>query len=141
MRVEVQRVGLSSALRLAAFTSLGALLTSACAAGTNEGGDESMPEATGVVSYELVSNVPRCDNKRIGQVFFVPREEITLREGTAAEITAREESSETYYREKADSKVKTGYGMEHSPHYIRRSRQQQTASEQPKVGSPSETSA
>jgi SEC-C motif len=63
----------------------------------------------------------------IGQVVFVPREEITLREGTAAEIEARLKSAETFYREKTSTKLKTPYGLEYSPHYSRTSRQQNKA--------------
>jgi hypothetical protein len=60
----------------------------------------------------------------IGQALFVPREEVTFRDGTEAEIAARTQSSATFFHEKADAKVKTGYGLEHSPHYLRKSRQQ-----------------
>ena len=63
----------------------------------------------------------------IGQVFFVPREEIVLRDGTEAEIAARFQASETFYNEKSASKVKTPYGFEYSPHYHRTSRRQNTA--------------
>ena len=55
----------------------------------------------------------------IGQVFFVPREEVTLRDGTEVEMAARLQASETFYNEKAKSKVKTPYGLEYSPHYHR----------------------
>ena len=60
----------------------------------------------------------------IGQVIFVPREEITLRDGTEAEMAARQQASEVFYNEKAASKVKTPYGLEYSPHYLRTSRRQ-----------------
>ena len=63
----------------------------------------------------------------IGQVFFVPREEITLRDGTEAEIAARSQASETFYNEKAATKVKTQYGLEYSPHYLRTSRLENAA--------------
>jgi hypothetical protein len=66
-------------------------------------------------------------NLPIGQVFFVPRQEITLREGTEEEIAARGKSTEEFFREKSASKVKTAYGLEHSPHYLRKSRQQNEA--------------
>jgi hypothetical protein len=59
----------------------------------------------------------------IGQVVFVPREEITLRDGTEEEAAARFQASEAFFREKAASKVKTSYGLEYSPHYQRTSRQ------------------
>jgi hypothetical protein len=59
----------------------------------------------------------------IGQVMFVPREEITLRDGTEAEIAARLESSTAFYSEKVSSKIRTPYGLEYSPHYQKSSRQ------------------
>jgi hypothetical protein len=65
----------------------------------------------------------------IGQVIFVPREEITLRDGTEAEMAARQQASETFYNEKAASKVKTPYGLEYSPHYHREARRQNAAYE------------
>ena len=68
-------------------------------------------------------------NLPIGQAFFVPREKITLRDGTADEIAARQKSSEAFFADKATAKVKTGYGLEHSPHYLRKSRQQNAAPE------------
>jgi len=76
----------------------------------------------------------------IGQVFFVPREEITFRDGTEAEIAARHKSSETFYREKAASKVKTPYGLEYSPHYLRTSRLQNTSSGARQADLPAERS-
>jgi hypothetical protein len=63
----------------------------------------------------------------IGQVFFVPREEITLRDGTEEEGTARLQTSATFFREKAASKLKTPYGLDYSPHYLRTSRLQNAA--------------
>jgi hypothetical protein len=65
----------------------------------------------------------------IGQVFFVPREEITFRDGTQEEIAARHESSQAFYDEKARTKVKTAYGVEYSPLYHRTSRQVKATSE------------
>ena len=65
----------------------------------------------------------------IGQVFFVPREEITLRDGTEAEAAARFEASEIFYHAKAASRVKTPYGLEYSPHYLRTSRRQNAVPE------------
>jgi len=58
----------------------------------------------------------------IGQVIFVPREEITFRDGTEEEIARRQQSSQAFYDEKASTKVKTPYGLEYSPHYQRTSR-------------------
>ena len=79
----------------------------------------------------------------IGQVLFVPREEITFRDATEAEIAARAQTSADFFRDKAAAKVKTGYGLEHSPHYLRKSRQQNTvapapASSAPTASAPSE---
>lgn len=67
-------------------------------------------------------------NLPVGQVLFVPRQEITLREGTEEEIAARTQSNTAFFREKAASKVKTPYGLEYSPHYLRRSRQENAPS-------------
>jgi hypothetical protein len=59
----------------------------------------------------------------VGQVIFVPREEITFRHGTQEEIAARHQSSQAFCEKKARAKVKTPYGLEYSPHYLRSSRQ------------------
>jgi hypothetical protein len=58
----------------------------------------------------------------IGQVFFVPRDEITLRDCTAEEQRAIDESAEKFSREKAAFKISTPYGLTYSPHYLRQSR-------------------
>ncbi len=68
-------------------------------------------------------------NLPIGQVLFVPREEITLRDGTEEEIAARQQSSQAFFDDKAAAKVKTAYGLEYSHHYLRKSRQQNAAPE------------
>ena len=65
----------------------------------------------------------------IGQVMFVPREEITFREGTEQEIAARHQSSQAFYDEKASMVVKTPYGVEYSPHYQRTSRRKSVTTE------------
>jgi hypothetical protein len=62
-------------------------------------------------------------NLLIGQVFFAPREKITLRDGAEDEIAVRQKSSEAFFDDKAAAKVKTAYGPEHSSHYLRKSRQ------------------
>jgi hypothetical protein len=59
----------------------------------------------------------------IGQVFFVPREEITMRDCTEQELGEIRKAKEEFFREKAASKVKTPYGLHYSPHYLRQSRQ------------------
>jgi hypothetical protein len=65
----------------------------------------------------------------IGQAFFVPREKVTLRDGTEDEIAKRHQSSQAFFDDKAAAKVKTAYGLEHSPHYLRKSRQQNAVPE------------
>jgi hypothetical protein len=63
----------------------------------------------------------------VGQVFFVPREEIKFVDGTEQEIAERRKTSQAFFDEKAATKIKTPYGLEYSPHYQRKSRQQQKA--------------
>ena len=58
----------------------------------------------------------------IGQVFFLPREDVTFRDCSAEEIEAIKKSAEQFAREKAAFKVNTPYGMQYSPHYLRQSR-------------------
>jgi len=58
----------------------------------------------------------------IGQVVFVPREEITLRDCTEAERETIRESQSQFSREKAAARITTPYGMQYSPHYLRQSR-------------------
>ena len=58
----------------------------------------------------------------IGQVFFVPREEITMRAATPEELTAFEASKQEFSRHKAASVQKTSYGLSYSPQYLRESR-------------------
>lgn len=64
-------------------------------------------------------------NLPIGQVFFVPREETTFRDGTEQEIEERQEASKAFYAEKATLKKKTPYGLEYSPLYQQKSREHQ----------------
>ncbi|HUU32872.1 MAG TPA: hypothetical protein VMW48_02350 [Vicinamibacterales bacterium] len=58
----------------------------------------------------------------IGQVVFVPREEIALVEGTEAERTAFQQSVSTFFLKKGEQKMTTAYGLSYSPHYLRESR-------------------
>ena len=60
----------------------------------------------------------------IGQVLFVPREKVVLRDVTDEEIAARRTAQEAFFREKAAVRQKTPYGLEYSPHYFRTSRLQ-----------------
>jgi hypothetical protein len=63
-------------------------------------------------------------NMPIGQVFFVPREEITMRDCTDEELGAIRKSQAEFFEEKAKSKISTPYGLQYSPHYSRQSRSQ-----------------
>jgi hypothetical protein len=58
----------------------------------------------------------------IGQVMFVPREEITMRDGTEAELASRFAAKKEFFTQKSASRVSTPYGMQYSPHYLRKSR-------------------
>jgi len=58
----------------------------------------------------------------IGQVFFVPRDEIAMRDCTAAELEAIRQSASQFSRDKAAHKQTTPYGMSYSPQYLRQSR-------------------
>ena len=62
----------------------------------------------------------------IGQVMFVPREEITMREVTDVELVAIRESQAEFERQKAAHKMTSAYGMTFSPHYLQRSRGQKS---------------
>jgi hypothetical protein len=62
----------------------------------------------------------------IGQVFFVPREQITMRPCTSEELKAIEESRQEFNRHKAASVQTTSYGLAYSPHYLRQSRAQKS---------------
>jgi hypothetical protein len=64
----------------------------------------------------------------IGQVFFVPREEITLRDCTAAELEAMSRADEEFNRGKAAAQVTTPYGIPYSPHYLKQSRSREKKS-------------
>ena len=59
----------------------------------------------------------------IGQVMFVPREDITFRDCTDDEQALIRESRANFFREKAAHRVKTPYGLQYSPHYLRKSRE------------------
>ena len=60
----------------------------------------------------------------IGQAMFVPREEVTFRDATDADLEARRAAREEFMREKSANRVKTPYGLYYSPHYLRQSRSQ-----------------
>jgi hypothetical protein len=60
----------------------------------------------------------------IGQVVFVPREEITLRDCNEEEVAAIRRSQVEFAQQKAAVRITTSLGLPHSPHYIRLSRSQ-----------------
>lgn len=60
----------------------------------------------------------------IGQVLFVPREEITMRDATAEEGEAFREAQRQFVVQKAAVAQKTSYGLTVSPFYLRQSRAQ-----------------
>lgn len=64
----------------------------------------------------------------IGQVLFVPREEVTLVAGTDAEGAAFQASAAAFFRDKAEHTTATAYGLQYSPHYLRESRRVRDAS-------------
>jgi hypothetical protein len=61
-------------------------------------------------------------NMPIGQVLFVPREDVSLRDGTPEEDAARRQVKEAFFRDKAATTLQTPYGLDYSPHYLRTSR-------------------
>jgi hypothetical protein len=72
--------------------------------------------------------IPGSHSLPIGQVFFVQREEITFRDCSEEELAAFRRSKEEFSREKAAHRVKTPYGLQYSPHYLRQSRAQKPTS-------------
>ena len=58
----------------------------------------------------------------IGQVFFMPREEILFRDATREELDAIGKSREEFGSKKATIRLTTPYGLSYSPHYLRESR-------------------
>ncbi len=62
----------------------------------------------------------------IGQVFFIPREEITMRDCTDDELKLIHESQENFARQKAAHTMTTAYGMTYSPHYAQKRREPKT---------------
>lgn len=61
----------------------------------------------------------------IGQVFFVPREEITMRECTEDELAEMKRADDEFSRGKAAARITTPYGIPYSPHYLKESRARQ----------------
>jgi len=67
--------------------------------------------------------IPGAHNLPIGQVVFVPREEVTMRECSKDERDAIYESMREFSREKAKVNQETPLGVSHSPLYSRRKRE------------------
>src|SRR5690606_667869 len=57
----------------------------------------------------------------VGQVFFVPREEVTLRDVTADALSVLRGTHEEVARHKLGHKLTTRYGLQYSPHYAQQS--------------------
>jgi hypothetical protein len=68
--------------------------------------------------------ISAAHNMPIGQVFFVPREEITMSDCTNEELVEIRRSKEEFVREKEAQKIMTPHGLSYSPHYLRQSRSQ-----------------
>lgn len=61
-------------------------------------------------------------NAPIGQVFFVPREDVTFRDASEEELSAIHAARAEFAGRKAAATVATPYGLQYSPHYARESR-------------------
>ena len=66
--------------------------------------------------------IPGSRNMPLGQVFFVPRESVTLRDCTEEEIAEIRASKQEFAREKAAATLSTPHGLQYSPYYARQSR-------------------
>jgi len=65
----------------------------------------------------------------IGQVCFVPREEITMRDCTKDELAALTQAQHEFSEHKAAAAQQTPYGFTYSPHYLRQSRARRSTEE------------
>jgi hypothetical protein len=61
-------------------------------------------------------------NMPVGQVFFVPRESVTMRDCTAEELAAIRESKREFARQKTAVTLPTPHGLQYSPYYARQSK-------------------
>ncbi len=66
--------------------------------------------------------LPGTHSLPVGQVFFIPREETTLRDCTEEELEEIRDQKEEFFTEKARLRRKSPYGLEYSPLYARRTR-------------------
>jgi hypothetical protein len=69
--------------------------------------------------------IPGAHNMPIGQVFFAPREELTMRDCTEEELAGLRRSREEFFKHKEAHKVTTPYGLTYSTHYLKESRSRQ----------------
>ena len=70
---------------------------------------------------DVVSAAPTTP---IGQVFFVPREEVKLQPGTERDIARFNTTQQQYWEGKAKDQLVAPYGMKYSPHYRKSARPQ-----------------
>lgn len=73
--------------------------------------------------------LPGSHNLPIGQVHFVPREDIELVDCTDQEIEELKRAREEFSREKSEVRTSSRYGLEYSPHYHRESKRRQEEKE------------
>jgi len=66
--------------------------------------------------------MPGAHSLPIGQVMFVPREEVRLRDANSKELAQIEADQADFLEKKAGQKITTRYGLEYSPHYAKESR-------------------
>jgi len=71
---------------------------------------------------EAGQGIPGSHSLPIGQVIFVPRTELSLRDATQEEISEITASRSRFAEKKASRKTTTRYGLEYSPHYSEESR-------------------
>lgn len=66
--------------------------------------------------------IPGAHNMPVGQVFFVPQEDVSLRDATEDEIDGLKRNREEFVKHKSETKLTTRYGLQYSPQYVRQSR-------------------
>lgn len=66
--------------------------------------------------------MPGSHRLPVGQVFFIPREETELLDCTEEEVEELRRAKDEYFKEKAEHKKTTRYGLQYSPHYVHQSR-------------------
>lgn len=76
--------------------------------------------------------IPGSHNTPIGQVVFVPREEISMRDCTKEEVTKISETMKKFFKEKEGLKQTTPFGLTYSPHYVRQSQAEKEKKEENK---------